>query len=138
MFWRTSRSKLSFRWLIVGSLLLLVGAAVVTYVLIQPGAHHIATLGGKTAPKTATPAYAANIDFPYSTPYGSYSPQALTNSNVDGVDINLNWATVEPKAGVYNFAPLDSEMNAWGQVGKKFVFVIRYANESSFDHRHLL
>lgn len=131
MFWYKGRSKLSPRWLVVGSLLLLlVGVALATYVIIQPAVHHIATLGGKTTPGAAAPTYGANIDFPTEDIYGSYSPQALANPNVDGVVINLNWASVQPTQGVYNFAPLDQMMNAWGQASKHFVFVVRYANES--------
>lgn len=75
----------------------------------------------------------ANIDFEPGG-YGTYNPAALSNPNIGGVDLNLNWSHVEPHQGVFNFAPLDKEIAAWAQAGKKIVLVVRYANESDFTN----
>jgi hypothetical protein len=83
-----------------------------------------------TGTSTATQQYPANIDFPIQVPYGQYSQAALANPNVQGIDINLNWNLVEPQEGQINFAPLDAEMAAWAQAGKKVVLVLRFANET--------
>jgi len=73
--------------------------------------------------------YAANIDFESISSYGTYNPAALNNPNIAAVDINMNWASVEPQQGVFNWKPADDEMAAWVQQGKKFTIVARFINE---------
>ncbi|GAC1304352.1 MAG: hypothetical protein NVSMB27_43520 [Ktedonobacteraceae bacterium] len=71
--------------------------------------------------------YPANIEHDQ-TGYGIYEQGNLTNPNISGVGVNMNWAAVEPQQGVFNWAPLDNEMAAWASNGKKFIPVIRYAS----------
>lgn len=74
--------------------------------------------------------YPANIDFEPLSSYGTYHPSALTNPYIGAVDINMNWATVEPQQGVFNFVPADNEVAAWAKQGKKFTLIVRYVNEA--------
>ena len=77
--------------------------------------------------------YPANIDFEPMDSYGTYNPAALTNPNVGAVDINMNWVNVEPQEGVFNWQPVDNEVAAWAEQGKKFVLIIRYIKEGGSE-----
>jgi hypothetical protein len=73
----------------------------------------------------------ANIDYEGFTSYGTYNPAALNNANIGAVDINMNWAQIEPQQGIFNFAPADQEAAAWASKGKSFNLIVRYINEGS-------
>jgi hypothetical protein len=73
----------------------------------------------------------ANIDYEGFTSYGIYNPSALNNANIGAVDINMNWAQIEPQQGIFNFAPADREAAAWAAKGKSFNLIVRYINEGS-------
>ncbi len=74
---------------------------------------------------------AANIDYEGFSSYGTYNPAALNNANIGAVDINMNWAQIEPQQGIFNFAPADREAAAWAAQGKSFNLIVRYINEGS-------
>lgn len=74
---------------------------------------------------------AANVDYEGFTSYGIYNPAALNNANIGAVDINMNWAQIEPQQGIFNFAPADREAAAWAAKGKSFNLIVRYINEGS-------
>ena len=119
------------KWYVVGVFILVLLAVILAVFLTQQ--HPVIPPQPNKVPSPSR--YPANIDFPvsgYATPggYGVYNPAALTNPNVGGVDINLDWQLVEPQQGVFRWAPLDSEMAAWGGAGKKLVFIVRYLEES--------
>ena len=61
--------------------------------------------------------------------YGTYNHAALVSPNIAAVDINMNWASVEPQQGVFNWQPADNEIAAWAKQGKKFTIVARFINE---------
>ena len=75
--------------------------------------------------------YPANIDYERFTSYGTYNSAALSNANIGAVDVNMNWAQVEPQQGAFNFAPADQEVAAWTAKGKKFTLIVRYTNEGT-------
>lgn len=79
---------------------------------------------------SSTGGYPANIDFEPIDSYGTYNAAALANPAVGAVDINMNWSSVEPQQGVFNFAPADNEAAAWAKQGKKFTLIVRYVNEA--------
>jgi hypothetical protein len=88
------------------------------------------------APGTPTPSsffgsYPANIDLEPLGSYGTYSQAALSNPNIGAVDVNMNWISVEPQQGVFNWAPVDNEIAAWAGKGKKFTLVVRYIKEGT-------
>jgi hypothetical protein len=74
---------------------------------------------------------AANVDYEGFTSYGIYNPAALNNANIGAVDINMNWAQIEPQQGIFNFDPADREAAAWAAKGKSFNLIVRYINEGS-------
>jgi len=74
--------------------------------------------------------YSANIEYD-PTGYGTYNKSALTNPNIDAVDINLNWYLVEPQRGVFNFAPADQQVAAWVRHGKKVTLELRFQHETN-------
>lgn len=78
---------------------------------------------------TASP-YPANIDFEPIDSYGTYNPSVLSNPNIGAVDVNMNWANVEPQQGVFNWEPADKEIAAWAKQGKKFTIIVRYIKEA--------
>jgi hypothetical protein len=83
-----------------------------------------------TPSSTFVPAsFAANIDFESMASYGTYNPAALANPTIGAVDINMNWVSVEPQQGVFNWKPADNEIAAWAKQGKKFTIVARFINE---------
>ena len=55
----------------------------------------------------------------------------MDNANIGAVDINMNWAQIEPQQGIFNFAPADREAGAWAAEGKSFNLIVRYINEGS-------
>src|SRR5947209_4881371 len=73
--------------------------------------------------------YPANIEYDHNTAYGGYEQSNLTNPNIGAVDINMNWAEVEPQQDSFNWAPADQEMADWSSHGKKFTLIIRYVHE---------
>jgi len=73
----------------------------------------------------------ANVDYEGFTSYGIYNPAALNNANIGAVDINMNWAQIEPQQGIFNFTPADREAGAWAAKGKSFNLIVRYINEGS-------
>ena len=73
----------------------------------------------------------ANVDYEGFTSYGVYNPAALNNANIGAVDINMNWAQIEPQQGIFNFTPADREAGAWAAKGKSFNLIVRYINEGS-------
>jgi hypothetical protein len=76
--------------------------------------------------------YPANIEYDPSG-YGTYNQGALTNPNIGAVDINLNWSTVEPEQGTFNFVEADSEVAAWVSHGKKVTLELRFQHEADED-----
>src|SRR5205085_7651508 len=85
-----------------------------------------------TAPHSARASgssYPANIEYDHNTAYGWYEQSNLTNPNIGAVDINMNWAEVEPQQDSFNWAPADQEMADWSSHGKKFTLIIRYVHE---------
>ena len=88
----------------------------------------------QTPPQSAVPlhkaSYPANIEYDPSG-YGAYNHAALTNPNIDAVDINLNWYVVEPQRGVFNFAPADQEIAAWAKQGKRVTLELRFQHETN-------
>lgn len=81
-----------------------------------------------------TNVYPANIDFEPISSYGTYNPAVLADPNIGAVDINMNWFSVEPQQGIFNFAPADTEAAAWARQGKKFTLIVRYINEAGDQH----
>lgn len=79
-------------------------------------------------------AYPANIDFEPLESYGTYNPTALSNPNIRAVDVNMNWASVEPQQGMFNFGPADNEVAAWAKQRKKFTLIVRYIDETGIAH----
>jgi hypothetical protein len=41
----------------------------------------------------------------------------------------MNWSNVERTQGSYNWAPLNNELAAWANAGKRVVIAVRFANE---------
>jgi hypothetical protein len=74
--------------------------------------------------------YPANIEYDASG-YGTYNQAALTDPAIGAVDINLNWYDVEPKPGVFNFAPADQEIATWVGQGKKVTLELRFQHETN-------
>jgi hypothetical protein len=72
----------------------------------------------------------ANVDYDAFGGYGQYDPAALHDSWVQGVDINMDWSSVEASPGSFNWGPLDSTAAAWANAGKRVVLVVRAANET--------
>ena len=82
-----------------------------------------------TAPGgTPSGSYPANIEID-NTGYGVYDQAALSNPNIQGVVVEMNWADVEPQQGQFNWGPADKQIADWAAQGKKFVIVIRYVHE---------
>jgi hypothetical protein len=79
---------------------------------------------------TPTDQFPANVDYDNTGGYGAYSPTVFNDSYVQGVDINVDWATVEPSPGNYDWTQLDTTANAWANAGKHIVLVVRAANET--------
>ncbi len=73
--------------------------------------------------------YPANIELDGSDPYGQYNAQALASPNIMATDIRMDWATVEPSQGIFDWTGLDNEAKAWAAAGKKFNLIIRYVSE---------
>jgi hypothetical protein len=88
----------------------------------------LAATSSAAATTTPTPPQAANIDYA-SGGYGKYSSAALSDSHIGGVVINMNWSNVETTRGNYKWAPLNNELAAWSNAGKRVVVVVRFANE---------
>jgi hypothetical protein len=76
--------------------------------------------------------YPANIEYDPSG-YGTYNHAALKNPNIGAVDISLNWSTVEPRQGHFNFGPANSEIKAWAKAGKKVTLELRFQHEANAD-----
>jgi hypothetical protein len=76
--------------------------------------------------------YPANIEYDPSG-YGTYNLAALNNPNIGAVDISLNWSTVEPRKGDFNFGPANAEIKAWAKVGKKVTLELRFQHEANAD-----
>jgi hypothetical protein len=115
-------------------LLLLFLSLPIGFFLIQRQANGGELLSGGTSSPTPSStfvptAYAANIDFEPISSYGTYNPAALANPNIAAVDVNMNWVSVEPRQGVFNWKPADNEIAAWATQGKKFTIVARFINE---------
>jgi hypothetical protein len=76
--------------------------------------------------------YPANIDYP-SGGYGDFSSTVLGEPYVQGVDINLDWSSVEtadsPKP-VYDWTGLNKVADAAYDQGKHIILVVRAANET--------
>lgn len=81
------------------------------------------------SPISSSNSYPANIEY-NNGGYGVYSQAALTNPHIGAVDVTMDWSKVEQQQGVFNWTPLDNELQAWGGAGKKLVIIIRYAAES--------
>jgi hypothetical protein len=131
----------------VGIGLLLVGLLIAASLAFLPELHHSQTVPAPIAltpitpnaltpitpnaltPLAPTAAFPANIELDAHAPYGSYEQSNLTNPNIGAVDINANWAEVEPQQGVLNWKPADDEMAAWSTHGKKFTLIIRYVHQ---------
>lgn len=85
-------------------------------------------IGGPSV--SAAPLYPANVEYDgRDMTYGQYQPVSLTNPNITGVDIIMNWNDVEPQQGVFNWGPADKEMADWSNQGKKFIIVVRYTHK---------
>ena len=106
--------------------------------LIRRQANQGGLLSGGTSTPTSTftpsltfvpSTFSANIDFESMNSYGTYNPAALANPSIGAVDINMNWVSVEPQQGVFNWKPADNEIAAWANQGKKFTIVARFINE---------
>ena len=82
-------------------------------------------------PPTTSVRKPANIEYDGDVSYGSYQSGNLSNPNVAAVDINMDWANVEPTQGGYNWGPADKEMSDWSSHNKKFTMVVRYILEAS-------
>lgn len=124
-----------------GRLAFLLGLLVIAIVVIallsvillsqkQPTQQKPGQQGGGGEGTTISGSYPANIDYEGISQYGNYNPDALTNPNIAGVDLSMNWAQVEPQPGVFNWAPADKVMAAWSNARKKIVIVVRFANEA--------
>jgi len=61
--------------------------------------------------------------------YGQYSSAALSDPHIHGVIINMNWSNVERTQGSYNWAPLNSELAAWSNAGKRVAIAVRFTAE---------
>jgi Domain of unknown function (DUF4832)/Beta-galactosidase len=48
-----------------------------------------------------------------------------------------NWSDIEPSEGKYNWSIIDSDMNAWKAVGKKFAFGVMNANSSTPTNQYV-
>jgi PKD repeat protein len=80
--------------------------------------------GGKSSSKT-TATVGSAVFVPITGVYGLYTPdKALpagvkSNPNVDGIAVRATWDYIEPTQGSYNWAYLDSVINAAVAAGKK-------------------
>jgi hypothetical protein len=78
--------------------------------------------------------YPANVYYP-SGGYGDFSSTVLGEPYVQGIDVNVNWSSVEtsndpPNSPIYDWTGLDDEANAAYDLGKHIVLVVRAANET--------
>lgn len=93
--------------------------------------------GVRGAPDSPAFFYPANVEYNgRDMKYGQYQLASLTNPNITGVDVIMNWNDVEPQQDVFNWAPADKEIADWSNQGKKFVVVVRYThklNQTSCD-----
>jgi hypothetical protein len=80
-----------------------------------------------SAAVTPTVQFPANVDYPNTGPYSS---TVLSDSYVQGVDVNVNWGAVETSPGNFDWTQLDDTANAWASAGKHIVLVVRAANET--------
>ncbi len=134
---RSPHTRNRYRFIGILLLILLFLSLPIGYYLIQRQSNGGGSvLGGATSTSSPTPSstfipysYAANIDFESMSSYGTYNPAALANPSIAAVDINMNWVSVEPQQGVFNWKPADTEIAAWAQQGKKFTIVARFINE---------
>ena len=62
----------------------------------------------------------------FSITVGGKAPQeeVLANSNVDGVTIRYDWASLEPTEGIFDFSYLDTTVASVAQAGKKVLLRI--------------
>jgi hypothetical protein len=107
----------------------LVIPAALAAVALAAAVSMVAPAATVSAAVTPTVQFPANVDYDNTGGYGAYSPTALSDSFVQGVDINVDWATVEPTAGNFDWTKLDDTANAWASAGKHIVLVVRAANE---------
>jgi len=112
-------------------LLLLLALALVLPLAILLSQQHPNGGGRAPAPGVTSSPFPANIDFESLSSYGTYNPAALANPNIGAVDVNMNWSTVEPQQGVFNWSPADTEIAAWAARKKKFTLVVRYIKEGT-------
>jgi hypothetical protein len=82
------------------------------------------------AAATSTVQFPANVDYDNTGGYGAYSSTVSHDSYVQGVDINLDWRSVETSPGNYTWGPLDRTATAWANAHKHIVLVVRAANET--------
>ena len=87
-------------------------------------------MGFRGVAASAATVYPANVEYDgRDMKYGQYQTASLTNPNITGVDVIMNWSDVEPQPGSFNWGPADNEMAAWSNQGKKFVMVVRYTHK---------
>lgn len=87
-------------------------------------------LGVSSTSAANTVRYPANVEYNgRDMKYGQYQTASLTNPNITGVDVIMNWNDVEPEQGVFNWGPADKEIADWSNQGKKFVVVVRYTHK---------
>lgn len=96
----------------------------------QPSSSPTGLTATSSAPATTTPPtdVSANMDYA-SGGYGRYSSAALSDPHIHGVIINMNWSNVERTQGNYNWTPLNSELAAWSNAGKRVAIAVRFATE---------
>jgi hypothetical protein len=94
----------------------------------------VAVPAGGPAALASTVQFPANVDFDNTGGYGAYGPTVLGDTYVQGVDINVDWSSVQIHPGTasssFRWGPLDKTASAWAGRGKHLVLVVRAANET--------
>lgn len=120
--------------LLIVIVLLIIGIVLAATFLFVNLRKKTAPTGQQQTPVSGSPSVSyptnipANIEID-NTGYGVYEQSDLTNPNVQGVVVEMNWADVEPQQGQFNWGPADRQIAAWAAHGKKFVIVVRYVHE---------
>ena len=77
---------------------------------------HATTDTGAAAAATPTSGFQGIYEFA-----GDNSSADAQNPSLAGVDLVYYWSQIEPKAGIYNWNLIDSDMAPWLAAGKKVI-----------------
>jgi hypothetical protein len=101
-------------------------------IIILTAAACVALGLGLPASASTNDTYPANVDYAAGG-YGAYNSKVLSEPWVQGVDINIDWSTVQPKESLksINWGPLNKTALKWAKAGKHIIIVVRFANETN-------